>query len=368
MSQSIRQIGEEYNEQMLGILLSSPMESDGLSLCLDRSPDIFAVPKLFFDSYKCYGFFMDEELVGYVMICRKKLYVNGIPREVGYLANLYVKPDARKRGWLYKVSEPLFREALEELKMGYATTMKGNVNTEPMIGRRISKYRFVPFSKTIGINYVHNILITFNKRDRSGYSVRRAAESDIPEIARLLDGEYRGRLFGPIMTEDNLRATIGKRPGFSVSDYFIAEKEGKMAGVCSAWNVSSIRNLRVMAYRKKYRWVKFGYGLVAPFFGFPRLPDPGQPFREIVINDFAVENRDPVILKALLTQVYREYRKLGYNMVQIGSDERDPILEAARGFFSQPLRSWIIFGADEPDKIEKEGIDCSNPYLDIALT
>jgi len=353
---------------MLQILLDSPMESDGLTVCLDRSPDIFTVPRTFFDSYKCYGFFMDDRLVGFVMICRKKLYVNGTPREVGYLANLYVRPEARKKGWLYKVSEPLFREVLEELKMGYATTMAGNRNTEPMIGRRIPKYQFIPYSKTIGMNYIQNILITFRKREPSGFRVRRARETDIPRIAGLLDREYRDRLFGPLMDEESLKTTILKRPGFAVTDYFVAEKDGRVVGTCSAWDISPIRKLRVMAYRKKYRWVKLGYGLVAPVLGFPKLPVPGEPFREIVVNDFAVENRDPRILNALLIHVYQVHRKLGFNLMQVGSDERDPILSAARSFFAQPLRSWIIFGADEADLIEKEGIDCSNPYLDIALT
>lgn len=368
MAQSFRQIGEEYNKQMIDILLSSPMESAGLSLCLDRSPDMFRVAKLFFDSYKCFGFFLDEELVGYVMICRKKVYVNGAPREIAYLANLYIKPIGRRIGWFYKVSEPLFREAMEGIGIGYATTLKGNRNTESIIGRRISKYQFVPYSRTIATNITHNILVTFNKRNVAGYSVRRATDDDIPAIARLLDEEYRPRLFGPIMTEENLRSTISKRPGFSVSDYFLAERGGRIVGTCSAWDISMLRKVRVMAYRKTYRMVKLVYGWAAPVFGFPRLPDPGQPFREIVINDFAVEGRDPEILRALVTQVYRTYRKQGYNMIQIASDERDPILTAVRGFFTQPLRSWIIFGADDPERIEKDGIDCSNPYLDISGT
>lgn len=368
MALSVRQIGEDFNRQMLDILLSSPMESDGLTVCLDRSPDMLAVPRLFYDSYKCFGFFMEERLVGYSMVCRKKLYVNSVPREIGYLANMYVLPEARKLGWLYKASEPLFREALEEAGLGYATTMVGNKKTETMIGRRISKFPFIPFSKSIGINCVHNILITFNKKNRSKFSIRRASEADIPEISRLLDEEYRNRLFGSVMTPDYLTETISRRPGFNISDYYLAEQEGRVVGTCSAWDVTAIRNLRVLDYRKQFKAIKLAYGLAAPIFGFPALPKPGQAFREVVINDFGVENRDPGILRALVTQVYQEYRSKGYNMVQIGSYEKDPIMAAISGFQSTPLYSHIIFGAGDPDLIEKEGIDTNRPYLDIALT
>jgi hypothetical protein len=368
MAITVRRIGEEYNQQMLDILLSSPMDSDGLSVCLDRSPDMLSVPKLFFDSYKCFGFFIDDRLVGYSMVCRKSLYVNSIPREIGYLANMYVLPEARKLGWLYKASEPLFKEVLEEAGLGYATTLVGNKRTETMIGRRITKFPFIPHSKPIGVNCIYNIMITFNKRNHSEYLVRRATEADTSHIARLLDEEYRDRLFAPVMSPENLRNTIERRPDFSISDYFIAEKEGRIVGTCSAWDISAIRKLRVMAYRKQYRTIKLAYSMVAPVLGFPKLPLPGEAFREIVINDFGVENRDPEILKSLLVHVYQEYRKKGYNMIQIGSYDKDPILTAVRGFFTQPLYSHIIFGSADPDIIEKEGIDCSRPYLDIALT
>jgi hypothetical protein len=190
----------------------------------------------------------------------------------------------------------------------------------------------------------------------------------VTRIAELLDAEYKPRLFGPIMDPEHLVKTIESRPGFSVSDYFVALDGDRIVGVCSAWDINQIRKLRVMGYRKQYRWVKLGYGLVAPIFGFPRLPKPGDPFREIVINDHAVENRNPKILKALITEIYREYRNRGYNMVQIGSYQGDPVMEAARGFFSQPLCSHVIFGSGEEDVIGKEGIDCTRAFLDIALT
>jgi hypothetical protein len=123
-----------------------------------------------------------------------------------------------------------------------------------------------------------------------------------------------------------------------------------------------------MAYRKKYRIVKFLYSMVAPLFGFPALPKPGDAFREITLNDFAVENRNPEILEALLTQIYIDCRKKGYNMIQIASFDGDPLLNATSKFFSQPVKSRIIIGSADPDLVEREQIDCSRPFIDIALT
>lgn len=368
MKLSILPIGPEYNDQMLDILLDSPMESDGLSLCFDRTPDIFAVPSLFFKEFKAFGFFMDEKLVGFAMICRKFLYVNGLPREVGYLANMYVRPEGRKRGWLYKASEHLFREVLDEVGFGFATTVRGNRNSESMIGRRIAKFPFIPHSRVTRDLEIINILITFRKRRKNPYHIRKANEADIPGIARILDDEYKNRLFGPIYNTEELKKTIILRPGFSVSDYYIAENNHCLVGVCSAWDIGSIRKVRVMAYRKKYRLVKFMYGLVAPFFRFPHLPEPGESFREIIINDYAVDKRDPLILEALLFRIYEDYRSKGYNLIQIASFEGDPLLKATRRFFTQALFTRIILGSADPGLIDQDVIDCTRPYIDIALT
>lgn len=368
MKLAVLPIDQEYNQEMLDILLDSPMESDGLTLCLDRTPDIFAIPTLFFNQYRAYGFFIDDHLKGFAMICRKSLYINGKPREIGYLANMYVLPEARKRGWLYKASEPLFREVLEQVGFGFATTVKGNLHTEPMIGRRIEKFPLIPHSRMIRDLVIKNILITFRKRSHATYSTRRATEQDIPAISLLLDEEYKTRLFGPVSDEKELRKTIAARPGFSVSDYYVAEKDDRIVGVCSAWDISMIRNIRVMAYRKKFRWFKIFYSVAAPFFGFPALPKPGEAFREVTLNDYAVEERDPAILEALLRRIYIDCRKKGYNMIQIASFQGDPLLKATRNFLSQPLGSRIIIGSSDPDFVEKEGIDCSRPYIDIALT
>lgn len=368
----VKEIGKEYNDQMLRILLESPMVASGLSMCLDRSPDMFTVPELFFHSYKAYGFFKDDQLVGFGMIGEKELYVNGFPKTVGYFMNLYVKKEARKLGWLYRAAEPLFGEIAEKTDLGFATTVQGNRATERMIGRRISKFPMMPYSASIGLQVIENILITFPKRPktqdlRPKLDLRRGKTEDLRKIAGLLDGEYRGRLFGPVVDEDKLSRLIDARPGFDISDYWVAFSEGRMVGVCSAWDISSFRKVRVTEYRKKFKWIYLIYKFFRPIMGFPELPAPGEPFREIIVNDFAVENRDPKILECLLRAVYKDAHKRRYNMIQIGSYSGDPILKAVKPFISTSLYSHVVMGSSSPELIKEGRINTTRPYVDIAL-
>lgn len=379
MSLIVKQIGKEYNDEMLEILLDSPMVSSGLSLCLDRSPDMFVVPELFYQSYKAYGFFRDDELVGFGMIGQKELYVNGFPKRVGYFMNLYVKKEARKLGWLYRAAEPMFGEMAQKTDLGFATTVQGNRATEKMIGRRISKFPMMPFSASIGLQVIENILITFYKRPktlnlrpktedlRPKLEIRKGKTEDLSRIAWMLNEEYRGRLFGPVLDEERLVKLIETRPGFEVSDYWIAERDGQMVGVCSAWDISSFRRVRVMEYRKRFKWVYWLYKITRPIMRFPGLPKPGEPFRELIVNDFAVENRDPKILEVLLRAIYREAHRKRYNMIQIGSYSGDPILKAVRPFFAMSVYNHVVMGSTSEDLIKEGRINTTRPYVDIAL-
>jgi hypothetical protein len=369
----IKQIGEEYNEEMLRILRESPMVSDGLTLCLDRSPDMFRVPKLFFDANKAYGFFIDERLVGYGMIWEKEAYINGSPKLVGYFANLYIKKEARKMGWLYRASESLFSDIMERTNIGYATIVQGNRDSESLVGRRIEKFPFMPHSASVGLYLIENILVTFKKRPktkdrRPKLITRRASSEDLSTVAELLDMEYRQRLFGRVLNAEKLQKLIEARPGFEIGDYWVAERDGVIVGVCSAWDVKEIRKIRVMEYRKQFLWITRLYKLMRPIFRFPKLPKKGDAFKEIIINDFACKYRDPEILKSMLIHLYNKARKEGYNMVQIGSYAGDPILKAAKPFFKQGLYSVIVLGTAEEELIDAEKIDISRPYIDIALT
>ena len=372
MALEVRKIGREYNDEMLTILLDSPMVSSGLSLCLDRSPDMFTVPEHFYNSYQAYGFFKDDRLVGFGMIGEKELYVNGFPKLVGYFMNLYVKKEARKLGWLYRAAKPMFGEITERTDLGFATTVQGNRATETMVGRRVNKFPMMPYSASIGLQVIENILITFPKRPkthdlRPKLDLRRGKTEDLRKIAELLDGEYRGRLFGPVLDEEKLRKLIKTRPGFEVSDYWVAERDGKMVGVCSAWDISSFRRVRVMEYRKQFKWVYWLYSAVRPVAGFPKLPKPGEPFKEIIINDFAVENRDPKILEQLIRAVYRDAHKKRFNMIQIGSYSGDPILKAVKPFFAMSLYNHLIMASPDEELIKEGRINTTRPYVDIAL-
>ena len=82
-------------------------------------------------------------------------------------------------------------------------------------------------------------------------------------------------------------------------------------------------------------------------FNLPPLPAPGDHFRDVTITDYAVRERDPWIMNALLRAVYTEYRHRRYHFMAWGSSAGDPLLAAAKGFMCQRVFSNIVFFATD---------------------
>ena len=99
---------------------------------------------------------------------------------------------------------------------------------------------------------------------------------------------------------------------------------------------------------------------------FPLAPFPakGEKFNELTITDYAVSNRDPAIMNALLCEVYRRHHNRKYHFMNWASCGSDSLLIAAKGFWVKNITSHIIFTSMDP---ERYNIKTRLPYVDIAF-
>jgi hypothetical protein len=364
---NVKEIGKEYNEEMLRILKESPIESGGLQICFDREPDIFFIPELDCDFLKCAGFFRKNELLGFAMLVYKKMYVNGEPQTVMNFCNMYVKKAGRYKGYYFRSSEFFFKRTYQNSKLGYTINMVGNTAAESHINRRNPRYPYVPFSKVISYLDVKNIIITFRKKENPEYHIRHANEQDVPTIVSFLTEEFSNRLFGPVMNKEKIMKNLKTRPGFKLSNYYIAEKDNEPVGLCSVWDTSDFKKNRIIKYGKKFRLIKIVYSILCLLFGFPPLPKEGDAFKDVTITEYAVKGRDPKIMKALLLKIYNEYRDKKYNMIIFGSCYTDPLLQATKSFFTQSVMSNIVLASPDETQLQEDKIDTTLPFVNVAL-
>ena len=363
----LEEISRERNGEMLRIMEDSPIETSGLTIGFDRAPDIFAIPELFSERVACVGFLKEGKLFGFAMMSYQERYVDGEPRLVMYYGNAHVKIEGRGHGFIYRVSDRLFRGRDERSEIGYAIVMTGNRAAEKFIGQRKPGYPDLPVSRVIGALCAKNILILGRKKESGEFRVRRATLDDVDAIVSLLQDEFHPRLFGPVIDRDIFLENAARRPGCGLSDHYVAERDGEVVGTCAAWSMEQLRQTRIIRYRAKLKLAKKVHALFARLAGFPSMPGEGERIKDVTITDCAVRDRKPEIFEALLRHIYNELHERKYNMMTVGSCRRDPLLRAARGFIGYQVVSNIVLFAKDPSLLAEGRIDASLPYVDVAM-
>lgn len=362
----IRQLCKEDNKEMLEILRLSPIESEGLSICFDREPDIFKMANIKYRPAKYIGIFKNEKLLGFGLMGYYIGYVLGKPQKVFHLANAFMRKEFRKKGLFLQAGEIFFEEANQNSYVGYAVIMKGNINAERYIGWQSDRYPAIPYSAILGVLEVRNIIITFKKRE-SSLLVRKAKIEDLEKIVSLLKEEFSNQLFAPYIDNNVFAENLKSRPDFSIHNYYVAEQGNKIIGTCAAWDCSSFKQIKIQKYGKKLMWVKKIYSLLSLLFSLPPLPSENDELKAVYITDCAIQNRNAEILNAILRKIYNEYRNLKYNILVFGTYENDKLLKATSSFLNQSLKSNIILCHKEKSVVENIKAGKTSPYIDVAL-
>lgn len=360
-------LDRQHNDAMLRILHEAPIEAGGLSICFDRQPDIFVMAELKYAPPIWGGFFEGDELAGFALLGNHEAYVNGRITPVMHIANCYIRPQSRGRGYL-RASLPFFLSKNRPgTSIGYAVVMKGNRAAESQLGDRMASAPWHLRSKKIAELAVNNIFLSLRRRSKPAYAVRSARVDDIETIAGLLGTEHSNRLFGLVTDRDRFATGLETRPGLSIDNYYVIEHGGKLLGVCAAWDTGAFKQNRVMRYGPWLGAVRAANNLLSSITGTPSLPAPGESFRNIVVTDWAVRERSAELMHALLEHIYNVYYGRGYHSMIFGSCADDPILTAARGFVKTKVISDIALFSLGERWMEPGKIQTTLPFIDIAL-
>lgn len=361
----VKEINETFNEEILDIIRRSPISTNDFTLHFDRAPKFFSLSKAGFEYSRYAGLFINGILKGFVGTSYYDGMVNGKKESIIYYTNLYVLPEARKRGFFFSSSEVLMKNKYKNARLGLTVVMKGNANANKLIGRRAEEYPLSFYSRICGDLTVHNILISLRKRKSKAHIVRKATLADTQTIVALLQKNLEGRSFAPIIDKDSFLNNIDRRPNFSIENYYVAEKEGKIVGVCGAMDLNPLKRTRVIVYKGKLRLIRFIYMLLRPILGMPPLPKKGESFKDVTLIDYACENNDPSIMESLIRAIYLEYRKLNFNSIIFGSYSDDPLLDAVRKFHSTKVESNILLGCESEELLSSVTVE--KPYVNVAF-
>jgi hypothetical protein len=347
------------------------METD-LVLSVRRDPDFEALYRLQTDDWLSVVVELDGVIQGTGTIVVRDGYIGGARRRVGYLGDLRFSPGLEGRFLLDRFYGPLLEEVRDRFgcELFLTAVIASNeravraLTRETSRSRRAGRPRYT-LVRDFDIRSLH--LLLPRRADRSPFRVRRAASDDVLSLVDLLDRDARSRPFGFVFSEAELGRRLARWPGLAIDSFYLAEDaSGQLVGCIAPWDAAPVKRMRVVSYRGAMRRVRGVYDVAATLLGAPRLPGPGNDLRYKYVTHQAVPSRDPRVLRALLTAVYRDLRRTNYHFLSACAPAGDSMDAAFGGFYSTNLRAHLYMVALPDVDVSRIAFDAW-PGFEMAL-
>jgi hypothetical protein len=323
------------------------METD-LGLSVRREPDFDALYRLQSSTFHAVVVELDGVIEGTGTIVVRDGYVGGTARPVGYLGDLRLSPKLQGRLLLDRFFSGLLEEVRERFgcELFLTSVIASNERALRALTRETARSRRAgrPRYQAVGDFDIRSIhLLPPRGRGDAAVTVRAGRASDVAAIAALLDEDGRGRPFGYVFPERELRRRMVEWPGLRPESFSLAHNAaGDLVGCLAIWDAAPVKRTVVTSYRGAMRRVRFGHDVAATLLGRRRLPAPGEPFRYAYVTHQVVRDGDPAVLRALLRAAYRDARRAGYHFMSICAPEASPLESAFAGYPATNLRARLF--------------------------
>lgn len=317
----VREASPDDNAALVELATLCPMNGD-LSLCIDRSPDFFALHRIGGEPGRVGVIDGDRGPIGCIAVARREIHLDGQPTRMAYVGDLKVHPAHRGQGaaqallgWAIGTG----RELVGADGPLLCTVLSGNSAVDRL------REGFAPEVRRWATIRSHSISLLWRRRlPRGPLTVRPATAADLPDMTALWQRLAPGRQFAPLHH-------TAQSPGL---DYLVAHHAGgRLAGFLGLWDQHEIKQMRVTGYSPRLAAARAAFNLASPFFRVPPMPAPdGRLSYRTVVSPCAP---DPGTLHTLLRHAcHRLHRRCSF--LTVGLDTTDPLTRAVSGLFAQP--------------------------------
>lgn len=151
------------------------------------------------------------------------------------------------------------------------------------------------------------------------------------EVAAFLNERGRARLLAPRHTAADL-AGGSRWPGLHAAPWVLLRQSGRLAGCAALWDLRSLRQVRVQAWRGGWRWGRILVEAAARLAGFPALPRIGAVLPLAHVACLAVAGDEVLAARALLGALRAIAAGRGIDFICACLHENDPLAPALRGW------------------------------------
>jgi hypothetical protein len=350
------------------ILAATPMPGR-ISVSFRREPSWFeaAVVDGYFRQVVACRDLDTGRLVGFGCRSVRRLFVNGVPSDVGYLSSLRVLPEYRNIGLIAR-GYAFFRKLHEDGRTPfYLTTIaEGNATAFKVL---TSGRAGLPLYRSAG--RYHTVAVALPRRAHrfdvpTGVVLRTATMDDLPALFDLLATIGPRRQFFPCSERDDFLSDKGMLRGLEMERIIVAERDGRQIGILAGWDQHAYRQSVIHSYSGWVRWLRPLYNVWQRLRGAPGLPPPGEPLLTLTAALPLVADDDPMVFAALLGELRRRCAGGPWSHLLLGLHESDPLLPVARRFEAACYTTFLYLAAWPDGDAARTAIDGRPKYLELG--
>jgi hypothetical protein len=347
------------------ILAATPMPGR-ISVSFRREPSWFeaAVVDGFFRQVVACRDLDTGRIIGFGCRSIRRLFMNSVPADIGYLSSLRLLPEYRNIGLIAR-GYAFFRRLHEDGRTPFYLTTIAEGN-ETALKVLTSGRAGLPMYHPAG--RYHTVAIALPRRAPrfaapQAATLRTATSDDLPPLLDLLATNGPRRQFFPCCECDDI---LARWRGLQWDRIVLAERGGNLLGVLAGWDQHAYRQSVVHSYSGWVRWLRPLYNAWQWPRGVPGLPAPGQPLPTLTAALPLVTDDDPHVFAALLGELRRRCTGGPWSYLLLGLHESDPLLPVARRYEAACYTTYLYLVAWPDGDAARTALDGRAMYLELG--
>ncbi|HVT57026.1 MAG TPA: hypothetical protein VHR45_01385 [Thermoanaerobaculia bacterium] len=300
-------------------------------------------------------------------------FVNGRPSRLGYLSQLRLDWEERRRAGLLRLLAGGYEKLRGLRAAGEAPFDLTSVVADNRAARRLLGAGLPGLPAYVELEPFVTLVLSPPRRGRTwrpealpaGVTAVRGAPEIMAKVAACLERSRRRYQFAPRFTTAQLVSPVRSR-GLAPRDFHLAVRGGQVIGCLALWDQSGFKQVVVRGYGRRLTLLRPALNRLSPLIGRPRLPAAGELLPHAYVSHVAVDGDDPRIFAALLASAYREAAGRFLYLVA-GFAERHPFLASLRRRARQYRSVLYAVCWEKEGKAAVAALDGRIPHLEVAL-
>lgn len=319
---------EHRDEAALARLLqTAPMEG-WVRMQLLREPSYFAADRLMGEATTVLaeiGAPSSAQPVGMCRLAKLPVYVNGEPREAGYLAGLRVLPAFRHRLSILRDGFSAIRR--HGLPPGPAPACFTSIGASNAVARRVLEARLPRMPVYRPLAKISTFALA-TSLGRTGPLLRPATSNDIPALTDFHNRQSARWQFAPALSRDWL-AMLGDAQSLSIHDFLVHLRDGKLAACVALWDQRRVKQTVAHSYARPLDRLRKPWNLFAQLTHRIPLPAPGAPLDQAYLAFFA-STLKPAESLSVVREALAHLAARGISVGVLGLSQESPLAAALR--------------------------------------